>query len=792
MIRHFLATTFRHFYRTRAFSLINIAGLAIGITVAMLLFFWMKQESSFDQFHKNKHRIYRLITGEATDENAWVGTPALLAYNLSQIIPEIESYVRLDQKEAILQANKKTFNEKNIFLVDSNFFQVFSFELLSGTPESVLRDPYSIVLTQSMAKKYFGELNPVGQTMRFDNTDLNITGIACDPPFNSHFHFNALVRFDLIYEKLDRQYMECWGCYNFTTYLLVNKLADPQALESKIRKFSVDWEGNTRTFERLTLQPLTDIHFEYIRGNVEPSFNRKYIVTYSALICIILVMAWINYINLNIAIAPLRFKEVGIKKTFGAGRIKLTTQFIAESIIATLIALFLAGIMTEILIPYFNQLLGKHLQFQFLDPEMISAMLIIAIIIGFLIGIYPALFTSSVPVSRVLKGIRQSGRKSWFRNTLVVFQFTISIFFILFAFILNKQLHYIRNKDLGFDRDHILSIRFFPVDIKTREDGELYRNKTIHFKNICSNYTTVSAASVNNFTPSTLNRNHGVTFEGQRDDQHFSVFVISGDKDFIRTYGIEMISSSDKIDHFEFNSTYGYILNESAVKAIGWDQAMDNFFSIFGPDKPGKVIGVCKDFHYRSFHHKIGPSVIILGEPGLQVSFRINGNPEAFISYAKKEYKQIFPDLPFEYIFFDQDFDKLYKSDFRTIRAISLFTIIAIVIACLGLYGLASFYTVQRTKEIGIRKVMGAAKRQIIIQFFREISFRIFIAILIATPIALILARNWLSNFVYKTQINWWILPLTWLGSIILAWFTISYQTLRAAGKNPVEILRYE
>ncbi len=463
MIRHFFNTAFRHFYRTRAFSLINIVGLSMGISVALLLFIWMQHESSYDQFHTQKDRIYRLIVGEVTDENAWTGTPAPLASYLSRQIPEIESCVRIiDRPETILQANEKIFNEKKVFLVDSNFFKVFSFGILSGNPETILKDPYSIVFTQSTAKKYFGDLNPVGQTMRFNNMDMKISGIVADPPSNSHFHFDVLARFDLFYEKLDDQYMDCWGCFNFKTYLLLNKNADPHSVLAKIREFTVEREGEARTFESLNLQPLTDIHYEYIRGNFEPVFSRKYIAIYSALIFIILIMASINYINLNVAIAPIRFKEVGIKKTFGADRFKLTIQFIAESVLATLIAFFMAIILSEVLLPSFNRFIGKQLDFQSTDPGLIGLLTIFAIILGLIIGIYPALITSSVSVSRILQGMGQQGKRSWLRNSLVVFQFIISIIFILSAIILNKQLHYIRHQNLGFDREHVTQYQLLP------------------------------------------------------------------------------------------------------------------------------------------------------------------------------------------------------------------------------------------------------------------------------------------------------------------------------------------
>jgi putative ABC transport system permease protein len=677
--------------------------------------------------------------------------------------------------------------------VDSNFFDMFSFELIAGSPETVLKDPYSIVLTRKTAEKYFGDLNPLGQMVKLGDVDLKITGIAADPPGNSHFHFNVLARFDLFYEILDDQYLGCWGCSNFMTYIRLNKNADPRVVESKIREFKVNFEGNTRTFESLNLQPLTDIHYEYIRGNVEPVFSRKYIAIYSALILIILIMASVNYINLSLAIAPVRFKEVGIKKTFGADRSKLILQFIAESILAILIAFFLAVILSELFLTSFNRLTGKNLDLHSTDPGFVGILVISAVILGLVIGIYPAVFTSSASVSRIFQGTSIKGKKSWFRNSLVVFQFIISVIFILSAIILNKQLHFIRHQHLGFDREHVLNISFFPVGIKSNDDLEKYRSRTEQYKNSLENHTALQISSINNFVPSTLNRNHGIFYEGQEEGQSMSVFVISGDHGFVDTYQIELITSRDYLDNFKYSGTYGYILNESAANALGWDHSLDKFFSVFGPDTPGRVIGVCRDFHYRSFHHEIGPCVIVLGEPGRQISVRLSGEQaDSFINYAKKEYAGIFPDSPFEYFFVNDDFDKLYKSEIRTIGAITIFTAISIVIACLGLYGLASYYAVQRTREIGIRKVLGAARHQIILLFFREISLLLLIALVIGVPLSMILAIQWLNNFAYKTTLNWWIIPLTMLILLAISWFSIGYQTLKASGKNPVNVLRHE
>jgi putative ABC transport system permease protein len=420
-------------------------------------------------------------------------------------------------------------------------------------------------------------------------------------------------------------------------------------------------------------------------------------------------------------------------------------------------------------------------------------MLVLALFLGTVIGIYPAIITGNVSVIRIIKGTNLPIGKSGFQNILVFIQLVISIGFIVSTFIFNKQLYFIRHKNLGFDKDKILNFNLYANGSMSKEDYNYFMEKSNVLKNTLLKYNSIKYASINSFLPSELNRNHSISFPGQSKDQEMGVFVISGDKDFTTTFNIQIISGEDRIRNFRFNGTFGYILNESAVEALGWQDPLDKQFSIFGPESPGRIIGVCKDFNYRSLHYKIGPCVIIIGEGGSQISLKIEGiKINETIANVGEKYKELFPESPFDYYFFDQDFNKMYKSEIKITGTSGAVTVFSLVIAGLGLFGLASFSTVQRTKEIGIRKVFGSSDFSIIWIFLKEIFWLVIFALIITTPLTIFILNNWLKNYAYKTTISWWIFPCVGLATLILSWLTIIYQAIKAGRKNPVDILRFE
>jgi putative ABC transport system permease protein len=772
----------------------NILGLAFGLSVSLLIMFWLWDEMSFDKFHDNGSRIYRIINGTPGDEDGWVGTAAQLAPELTEMYPEIERFVRIDQKEYVVQYHDKIQNETRIILADSNFFELFTYELVKGSVDNVLDDLNAIVISEKSAEKYFGEEDPINQILLLNDVAYNVTGVIRDLPPNTYHQFDFVIRFEKIDEGVfGSNYMECWGCQNFESYILITENAEPDYLQSKVREFFVDDGDYKREFNNLTLQPIENIHFEYIRGNVQPEFPRKYIFLYASLAMIVLVLAIINNINLTVAIAPIRSKEVGLKKIMGAGRNGLIFHFIFEAFFFTLISFLVALALTRLALPLLNNLTGRTIIIHHQDMRFLLFLAALIIFISLASGIYPAIMLSKFSPIDVLKGVFSGRKKAAFRNLLVTIQFVISISFIIGTFIFIKQINFIRNKNLGYNKEQVLNIRLFTNEIKSREEINAFFSKIDALKNELGKLSDVLYTSNNSFNPSNMNRNHGITWEGQKEDDHLSMFIISGDKNMIPMLEFEMLEGDDQVKNFERRGKDAYIINKSAMKALEWEEYDGKFFSIFGENRPGEIIGVCDNFHYRSLHHEIGPCVIILSEYGNQISLKVRGgNLSETISEVKGVYESIFSKSPFEFYFLDQEFDKLYKTDIRMSRAVSYLTIISIIIACMGIFGLSSYLAIQRTKEIGIRKVMGSSVSQIIYILTFDVVRWVLVSFIIAAPLTYYFLIQWLDNFAYKTSLSWWIFALGVITVMFIALLTVIFQSVKAALKNPTEALRYE
>ena len=794
MLLHHLKITIRYFLRNKVYNTLNVLGLAFGLTVSLLIMVWVWDEMNFDNFHQNRSRIYRVVNGSPGSDQAWVGTPALLAPELMNKYPGIESYVRVDQKEAVIQYKDNIQNETGILLVDSNFFDLFSYSLLKGSKEDVLEDINSIVLTESSARKYFGEEDPINRILLLNDIAYNISGISEDPPSNTYHKFDFLIRFEKINENLSNyDYMECWGCYNFETYLLIGEEVNPLELESKIKDFYIEQGDDRREFDQLSLQPMKDIHFDIVRGNAQPEFQFLYIYLYSSLAFIVLLLAVINNINLTIAIAPIRSKEVGLKKIMGAKRNGLVFHFVFEAFVSTIISFLLALALTSLLMPVLNYLTGRSIIINFQDPFILAFFSGLILTISLASGIYPAILLSRYSPENVIKGVFSGRKKAVFRNILVTFQFVISVSFIIGTLFFARQMNFIRNKNLGYNKEQVLNIRIFTNEIKDKGELESFFSKIDALTSELGKISNVKYTSNNSFNPVTMNRRHGVVWEGMNDDEELSMFVLSGDKNMISLLEMKLLDGEEKVFNYEKTGNDAYILNEAAIEALGWDSFDGKFFSIFSKDKPGEVIGICNNFHYRSLHHEIGPTVIILSEYGQQVSLKIQSNDlTGTIKTANQIYKDIFPKSPFEYYFLDQEFDKLYKSEIRMARAVTYMTIISIIIACMGIFGLSSYLAIQRTKEIGIRKVMGSTVGQIIYLLSFEVVQWVALSFIIAAPLTYYFISKWLDNFAYKTSLPWWIFVLGAVIVMLIALATVMFQSVRAALKNPTEALRYE
>ena len=794
MLLHHLRITIRHFLRNKVYNSLNIMGLAFGLTVSLLIMFWIWDEINFDSFHSNRSRIYRVVNGSPGSDQAWAGTPAQLAPELMNNYPGIEGYVRIDHKESVVQYKDIVQNETGILLVDPNFFDVFSYSLINGTKDGVLEDINSIVLTETSARRYFGDEDPINQILLLNDIAYNVTGISEDPPPNTYHRFDFLIRFEKINENVSNyDYMECWGCNNFETYILAGEEVDPFELESKIKEFYIEQGDHKREFKHLSLQAMKDIHFEIVRGNVQPEFQYIYIYMYASLALIVLVLAVINNINLTVAIAPIRSKEVGLKKIMGARRSVLIYHFIFEAFLSTVFSFLIALSLTSLFIPALNNLTGRAISINFLDPVLLAFFFGLIIIISLTSGIYPAVILSRYSPENVIKGIFGGRKKAHFRNILVTIQFVISLSFILGTLIFARQMNFIRSKNLGYNKEQVLNIKIFTNELKDKNEIDAFYSKIDALKHELSKITSVKLSSNNSFNPVTMNRRHGVEWEGMMDDEELSMFVLSGDKNMIPLMEMKLIDGEDRVKNFEKTGTDAYILNAAAIEALNWESYEGKFFSIFGQDRAGEVIGICDNFHYRSLHHEIGPTVIILTEYGQQVSLKLQTDElSKTIEATHQIYKDIFPRSPFEYYFLDQEFDKLYKSEIRMARAVSYLTLISIIIACMGIFGLSSYMAIQRTKEIGIRKVMGSSVSQIIYILTFEVVKWVALAFIIATPLTYYFVTKWLDNFAFKTSLPWWIFILGAVIVIFIALTTVMFQSVKAALKNPTEALRYE
>lgn len=794
MLFHHLRITFRYFLRHKVYNALNILGLAFGLAVSLLLIFWLLDEMSFDNFHNKGSRIYRIVSGTPGDKEAWVGTPARLPPELMANYPEIESFVRFEPRELVIQYGDKILNETEILMADSNFFQVFSYPLIKGSKEDVLRDINSIVLTRESAHKYFGEEDPLNKILLLNDEPYTVSGVVASLPYNTYFQFDFVIRFEKINQNLSNtDYMACWGCHNFESFLILKENTDPDHLESKIREFFVDLGDRKKEFKNLSLQQLGNIHFEYIRGNEQPVFLRKYIFLYASLAIIVLILAIINNINLSVAISPIRSKEVGLKKIMGAGRIGLIYHFVIEATIATLLAFAIALVLTSLAMPVLNHLTGRQIIVNYQDPSLLSFLAGLVLLISIASGIYPAVILSKFSPVSVVKGTFSGRKKATFRNILVIIQFVISISFIIGTLIFTKQLNYVRNKNLGYNKDQVLNVSIFTNEIKGRDDITAFYSKVDALKYELGNLSDVLISSNNHFMPATMSRRHGLTWEGKKDDENLSAFIISGDKEMIPLLELEMVEGEETVRDFEKRDADAYIINEAAMERLNWDTFDGKYFSIFGDDRPGEVIGVCKNFNFRSLHHEIGPCVIILSEYGRQISLKVQSDDYAkTIADAKEVYREIFPGSPFEYYFLDQEFDKLYKTEIRTSKAVSYLTLISIIIACMGIFGLSSYLAIQRTKEIGIRKVMGSSVGQIIYMLTSDVVRWVVVSFIIAAPLTYYFLSKWLENFSYKTNLSWWIFVLGAITVMLIALLTVIFQSVRAALKNPTEALRYE
>ena len=791
MFKNYLITAYRNIKRQKLYSFINIFGLAIGMTCCILILLLIQYDLSFDNFHRKSNQIYLLkeiqsFSGRPSRHDSM--TPPAMGPAITDEYPEVINYTRILDGGALFPQYKDTRVEIGYsYFADPSVFQMFDFELIAGNPKTALNEPRSIVITEKIAQKFFGQDDPIGKVLLLDdvfwindppNTPYMVTGVIKNIPRNSYLRFDALISArtfnNLTPEKAS------WDTSDRLTYLLLDKNTDYKELEKKfpefVDKYYPAWTDNYVLY----LQPLRDIHWDEI--------DKTYIYVSSVVALFILLIACINFVNLATARSANRAKEVGIRKVMGAHRWQLIKQFLGESMFLSFCAMILTTVLIELVLPVFNEIWeisGEILVFDYFDNWVLLLDFIgIFLCVGILAGSYPAFFISAFQPAVVLKGsVKAGARGIQLRRILVVAQFAISIILIICTGIMTEQLHYMQNKDLGFNRDNVLILNTFPKMESIKH--ELLQNPSI---------IGVTASDgiffVRHFTSD-------IDFEGRSPDESWNVPYMPIDYDFISFYGLKIVAGRDFSREFTTDSTDAYIINEAMVKKLGWKSPVGKPFALCKETKNmGRVIGVVKDFYFDSFRKEIGPVVLCLRPNHFEfLSVRISPeNVSGTRQYLEKIWSQYTPTgrPPYKFYFLDDNTAWRFRYDTKIRKILGSFSILAVIIACLGIFGLISFTAEQRTKEIGIRKALGASVSSIFLLLSKEFMKLLGIAILIACPIAWYIMDRWLQDFAYRVKLDLWMFVLAGLLALLIALLTVSYQAIKAARANPVDALRYE
>lgn len=783
MFLNYIKTTFRNFIKHKTTSFINLLGLSIGFTCFALVAYFVTFQFSYDQYHVKKDKIYRLaIEGLAKVPDLW-------APSLKEAFPEVDDYVRFQfYGTALIENGDKKFYEQKGFYADSSLFNIFSFNLLEGNKKDALADPNSIVLTRELSNKIFGGEDPLGKTVVFNQKDgrhlFKVTGLMEDVPANSHFHFSFLVS----QSSNEAMWLNSWEWMQFYSYLLFNENADINDFTMRAEKWLNSKIDDETAVFKLKMQPLTDIHLHSnLQREIEANQDLATVYLFSAIAIMILLIAVVNFVNLKTAYAVNRAKEVGVRKSMGAERKQLIAQFISESVLFSTAVFFISLLGISLLIPLLNTHFDINIETNiFSNVGLIFILFLIALLTGLFSGIYPAFILSSFNPSRVLKGAIKTSNRSWMRKSMVVFQFSISAFLIISSIVIYNQMSFISGKNLGFNKDQIITF-----NIRSNELRENYKA----FKTTLLSNGGISNVSITANLPG--GSDWGMTYkaEGLNDKDVPTTRILVVDYDFIDTYGIQM-AEGRKFSRDFSTDTSTYILNETAVKALNWNDPLNMKISF--PDLKrdwGNVVGVTKDFHYRSLHEPIEPLLMLIPPQNWYSVFSVKLKPGTInktIDFIEDTWKQFDPEHPFTYSFLDEDFGELYLADKRDMDLITYATIIAIFIACLGLYALISFTLTQKTKEIGIRKVLGARISDIVLLVSKEFLFLLVAANLIAWPAAFYFLSDWLQSFAYRIDISIAIFIAGSISGLLIAASVIISKVIKAASANPAASLRSE
>ncbi len=784
MLKNYIKVAFRNIKKYKAYSFINLAGLAVGMSACILILLWVQNELSFNRFHEKADQIFRAVEHERMSDGRALSYPLFptgFGPALKKDYPQVLETARLRRyRGRIVRVGDISFYENDFAFADPELLEIFTFPLLRGNKDTVLSDPSSLILTEEMAKKYFGEKDPIGQVVKVDGAhEFQVTGVLKNIPQNSDIKFDFVVPFEVL-KKYDWE-MNDWGTFGINTYVLLNEHTDYQEFNTQIEDFLKKYSEDT--IMTVSLQPLTKIHL-YSAG-IEASGTEgdiKYVYIFSLIALLILLMACVNFMNLSTARSENRAREVGVRKVIGAKQRNLIFQFFAESVVLALLALLFAVILAQLALPAFNSLTGKELNLRIFSPSLlVLGLLGIAVLTGVIAGSYPAFVLSSLqPVKTLRRRFSSEGSGGSFRKILVLSQFVLTICLVIATIVFNRQMHYIRNMNLGIEKDYIVCL-----DMKggLEEKSQVLKNEILRNGSVIS-VTAASDSPAGNFLSISLD-----DWEGRDTDANYLLHLLSVDHDYLTVFNIDLVEGR----FFREDETSGdelpIVLNETAIKAMGMKDPIgkrvrDDF----------RIIGVVEDYHFESLHEAIAPLGIIhtpVDYDRLLVKIQSQNLPKT-LAAIKGSWMKVAPEYPFEFRFLDEDINDLYKSDRKVNTLINISTFLAIFIACLGLFGMASYTAEQRTKEIGIRKVFGASIPSIFFLLSQQFSKWIIASNIIAWPLAYFLMKKWLSSFAYHASPNLFIFIFAAVIVLIIAMITVSFQTLKAALANPINSLRHE
>ncbi|HEY4650058.1 MAG TPA: FtsX-like permease family protein [Pontibacter sp.] len=806
MLRNYFTTAYRNLFRHKGFTFINIAGLALGLTACLLIGLFVYDELQYDKFLPEGDQVYRVYNDKSEEEagKVFAVVPPMFGTSLEQHIPETETVTRIlmlqfDAKN-LVDYGEKSIYETGRFFVDPTFFDVFQLPFIYGSPEKALDDPSSIVVSDKFAERVFGTIDPVGKEVSVNKLPYIVRGVFST---KERFHLPLNFILPMAAAELDPGRMKSWSWQQFYTYVKLQKGADPQAAQSKllsIVKKQIDPDKNIPYQYKPVLQPLDEVYLysSQLKHNRFNQGNITYVKALSIIAVFILLIACFNFVNLATAKSMQRAKEVGVRKAIGASRSQLTVQFLGETVILTLISVVFAAALTSLLLPSLNAFTGKEMQFNiFTNPALVLLLLGLTIVVGILAGLYPALVLSGFKPVKVLKSavVVQSrvGRIQWLRHGLIVVQFALSVFLIICATIVYKQVSYLHNKDLGFNKDQIM---FFQM----RGDNMFANHET--FKQELSKVPGVKAVSIGYGFPGDATAGDRVIVPRNGEQVHHGVTLLTIDFDYINTLDVKVVAGRPFSKKFATDADHAYMINETAVRELGYGtpekalgqpllwETWDNPDSL----REGKIIGVVKDFHFASLYDKVEPTVLQI-YPGayVKVAVKVDGaNMANTLPLVKDVWSRFSPDYPLEYIFMDENFEQMYKSEDKLKTLLWIFTGLAIFVACMGLFGLAAYAAERRKKEIGIRKVLGADNHTIVALLSKEFLLLVVVATLIAFPVAWYAMQTWLQDFAYRIELSWWVFIAAGIVAALVAFLTISYQALKAARANPVTNLRFD